>query len=291
MPGKPAGGGHLRRLPPPRRNGVELQEYLAEALSCSRRAAKALLDDRLVFVNGRRIWMARHLLQTRDTVELLPGAVPKDAPSATPPPPIRILLDDPRFLVADKPPALLTNGPKSLETRLRGQLDLPSLRAAHRLDKDTTGCLVACKNDHAHTAIARQLEDKTCFREYHAIVTGVIANADGLIDAPIGRDPRDRQRMAVTEANSRDAVTHFHVLERFQNATYLTCRLETGRTHQIRVHLAAIGCPVCGDFLYGTELPEEFPRRFALHSAWLKMLHPRTGKPIELSSEPPWPGG
>ncbi|MBR2810212.1 MAG: RluA family pseudouridine synthase, partial [Solobacterium sp.] len=148
----------------------------------------------------------------------------------------------------------------------------------HRIDKDTTGCLVACKNDHAHTAIARQLEDKTCFREYHAIVTGVIANADGLIDAPIGRDPRDRQRMAVTEANSRDAVTHFHVLERFQNATYLTCRLETGRTHQIRVHMKYIRHPVMGDEKYGGRCPYMDTQGQVLHASMLTLVHPTTGE-------------
>ena len=134
----------LRRLPPVRRNGIPLLDHLAECLGLSRRAAKTLLDDRQVFVNGRRIWMAKHLLQTRDAVELLPDAVaPKSDQAAT----VRLLVDEPTFLVADKPPRLLTVGDKSLEVRLRDQLGLPGLRAVHRLDKDTSGCVLFAKDE------------------------------------------------------------------------------------------------------------------------------------------------
>ncbi|MBR4190359.1 MAG: RluA family pseudouridine synthase [Kiritimatiellae bacterium] len=276
-PGKPAGDGHLRRLPAPRRNGVELQEYLAEALSCSRRAAKALLDDRLVFVNGRRIWMARHLLQTRDTVELLPGAVPKDVPSATPPPPIRILLDDPHFLVADKPPALLTNGPKSLETRLRGQLALPSLRAVHRLDKDTTGCVLFAKDEETRRALVAEFENGDVRKLYHALVAGVPSETD--------YDIRER-------IDGKAAVSHVHVVSarpRAPKAAHVTVGIETGRTHQIRIHLHGTGTPVLGDRQYFTTRTTDFqevPRQL-LHAADLRFLHPATRAPLQATSPLP----
>jgi RluA family pseudouridine synthase len=274
-PKKAAGGGHLRRLPPPRRNGVELQEYLSEALSCSRRAAKALLDDRLVFVNGRRIWMARHLLQTRDTIELLPGAVPKDAPSA--PPPIRILLDDPLFLVADKPPALLTNGPKSLETRLREQLELPSLRAVHRLDKDTTGCVLFAKDEETRRALVAEFENGDVRKLYHALVSGVPSETD--------YDIRER-------IDGKAAVSHVHVVSarpRPPKAAHVTVGIETGRTHQIRIHLHGTGTPVLGDRQYFTTRATDFqevPRQL-LHAADLRFLHPTTRAPLQAASPLP----
>ena len=176
----------LRRLPPVRRNGVALLDHLAENLGLSRRAAKNLLDDRLVFVNGRRIWMAKHLLQTRDAVELLPDAVaPKSETAAA----IRILLDDPKFLVADKPPRLLTVGEKSLEVRLRDQLGLPGLRAVHRLDKDTSGCVLFAKDEETRAALVAQFEEGRVRKLYHALVAGNLAETQMDVRVPVDHLP------------------------------------------------------------------------------------------------------
>ena len=152
----------------------------------------------------------------------------------------------------------------------------------HRIDQDTTGSLIVCKNDHAHKLIAAQLKEHTITRRYRAIVHGVLLQDSGVIDAPIGRDPKERKRMAVNEQNGKPAVTHYTVLQRFREYTYIECRLETGRTHQIRVHMAHIGHPLVGDFLYGTE-DRDLISRPALHSGYLSFLHPITGEKLQFS--------
>ncbi|HOO20925.1 MAG TPA: RluA family pseudouridine synthase [Kiritimatiellia bacterium] len=265
----------LRRLPPVRRNGTLLLDHLAEHLSLSRRAAKALLDDRLVFVNGRRIWMARHLLQIRDTVELLPDAVRPESRAAAPP--VRILLDDPLFLVADKPPRLLAVGDKSLETRLRDQLGLPTLRAVHRLDKDTSGCLLFAKTDDARRALVAQFEKGQIRKIYHALVAGNLP----------AREMDIRERV-----DNLPAVSHVRQVSaqtRPPRCAHVTVSIETGRTHQIRIHLQHIGDPVLGDRRYFTPLSagfSEVPRQM-LHASDLRFLHPASGKTVSASSPLP----
>ena len=158
----------------------------------------------------------------------------------------------------------------------------------HRIDKDTSGLLIAAKNDMAHAALSAQLKDRTLSRVYDAIVHGTFKNDAGTVDAPIGRDPRNRQRMAVTEKNARPAVTHWEVLERYERYTYVRCRLETGRTHQIRVHMAYIGHPLLGDTVYGGRRDKGLETQ-CLHARGLKFVHPRTGEPVELWTElPDW---
>ncbi|WP_096199281.1 RluA family pseudouridine synthase [Bacillus sp. FJAT-45350] len=156
----------------------------------------------------------------------------------------------------------------------------------HRIDKDTSGLLMVAKNDKAHESLVEQLKAKTTKRVYKAIVHGIIAHEHGTIDAPIGRDKKDRQSMTVTEENSRDAVTHFTVLERFENFTYVQCQLETGRTHQIRVHMKYIGFPLAGDPKYGPKKTLEIDGQ-ALHASVLGFTHPRTGE--EMVFEVPLP--
>ena len=146
----------------------------------------------------------------------------------------------------------------------------------HRIDQDTTGSLIVCKNDHAHKLIAAQLKEHTITRRYRAIVHGVLLQDNGVIDAPIGRDPKERKRMAVNESNGKPAVTHYTVLQRFNAYTYIECRLETGRTHQIRVHMASIGHPILGDEVY---CPLKSPYRLTgqtLHAMVIGFLHPTT---------------
>lgn len=157
----------------------------------------------------------------------------------------------------------------------------------HRIDMDTTGVLIVCKNDMAHNCIAEQLKEHTMGRRYEAIVHGVIKEDQGVIDAPIGRHPTDRKKMAVNEKNGRRAVTHYQVLERFSQFTYVECRLETGRTHQIRVHMASIHHPVLGDPVYG---PERCPFKLqgqTLHAGVLGFVHPRTGEYLEFQAPLP----
>ena len=148
----------------------------------------------------------------------------------------------------------------------------------HRIDRDTTGLLIVAKNDFAHQRLAAQLSDHTLRRTYECIVRGGFREDSGTVNAPIGRDPRDRKRMAVTEKNSREAVTHWEVIARYGQYTHLRCRLETGRTHQIRVHMAHIGHPLLGDLVYGHKRPEKGLSGQCLHARALRFVHPRTGE-------------
>ena len=157
----------------------------------------------------------------------------------------------------------------------------------HRIDKDTSGLLIVAKNDFAHQALSAQLSDRSLSRVYEAVVRGNLRQDEGVIDRPIGRHPTDRKRMAVTEKNSRHAVTHWKVLERYRGYCRVQCRLETGRTHQIRVHMASIGHPLLGDFVYGSPSPEKGLEGQCLHARELKFIHPRTGEPVHLVTELP----
>ena len=157
----------------------------------------------------------------------------------------------------------------------------------HRIDKDTSGLLLVAKNDMAHASLAHQIKEHSLTREYAAVVYGKLREPEGIVDAPIGRNPNDRKKMAVTDKNSRPAVTHYYTVEEFEKFTFVRLRLETGRTHQIRVHMAYIGHPVAGDAVYGpknviTELGGQ-----CLHARLLGFDHPVTGERIELSSELP----
>ena len=148
----------------------------------------------------------------------------------------------------------------------------------HRIDKDTSGLLVAAKNDFAHLALSAQLADHTMARTYEAVVCGNLREDAGTVDAPIGRHPTDRKRMAVTPKNARRAVTHWSVIARYSGYTHIRCELETGRTHQIRVHMAHIGHPLLGDLVYGHKRPEKGLSGQCLHARALRFIHPRTGE-------------
>ena len=157
----------------------------------------------------------------------------------------------------------------------------------HRIDKDTSGLIIAAKNDFAHLALSSQLADHTLARTYEAVAHGAFRADEGTVDAPIGRHPTDRKRMAVTQKNSREAITHWEVITRYSGFTHIRCRLETGRTHQIRVHMAHIGHPLLGDLVYGRKKPEKGLEGQCLHARSLRFLHPRTGELVEVTSDLP----
>ena len=158
----------------------------------------------------------------------------------------------------------------------------------HRIDKDTSGLLIVAKNDAAHLALSAQLSDRSLSRVYRAVVKGSLREDSGTVDAPIGRHPNDRKKMAVTNVHSRNAVTHWSVLERYRGYTHVRCKLETGRTHQIRVHMAHIGHPLLGDEVYGhSKLPEKGLTGQCLHAKELQFIHPRTGETVHLDTELP----
>ena len=157
----------------------------------------------------------------------------------------------------------------------------------HRIDKDTTGVLIVCKNDRAHNALAEQLKEHSITRKYHAIVCGNLKEDEGTVDAPLGRHPQDRKKMAIVRSGGKRAVTHYRVLERFGNDTYIECQLETGRTHQIRVHMASLGHPLLGDEIYGRAKSPFKLEGQTLHAMVLGFIHPTTGEYMEFEAPLP----
>jgi len=280
-------------------NGADerLDKYLADAGDFSRSRIQQLLKEERITVDGKTVRGSYRLKDGQEIVLDLPedrniDVLPQDIP-------LDILYEDSDIIVINKPKGMVVHpAPGVYEGTLVNALlyhckDLSGINGyirpgiVHRIDKDTTGCIVACKNDLAHESIAKQLEDKTCHREYQAIVMGNIPHDDGLVDAPIGRDPRDRQRMTVTEKNSREARTRFHVKERFGSATWVECFLETGRTHQIRVHMKHINHPVLGDEKYGKACRYMDTQGQVLHASDLTLVHPRTGETMHFSAPLP----
>lgn len=272
-------------------------EYSRSRLSAWIRSGDLLLDGRTA--------RPRDLLAGGETVTL--DAVPEEQTSDAPEDiPLSVLHEDADVLVIDKPAGMVVHPGAGNRTgtlvngllyRDPGLAALPRAGIVHRLDKDTSGVMVVARNLQAHAAVVEQLSSRSVHRQYLAIVVGALVSG-GTADAPIDRHPRDRLRMAVRE-DGREAVTHFRLRERFRAHTALECRLETGRTHQIRVHMQHLRHPIVGDPLYGgpLKLPrgasEELVaalrglRRQALHAETLEFLHPRTGQPLRASAPVP----
>ena len=278
-------------------SGIRLDKYLSEQTDLSRSRIQMLCEQEAVLVNGKP---AKSSLKLREGDEIsadVPDDEPLDVKAENIP--LSILYEDSDIIVIDKPkgmvvhPAAGVHSGTLVNALLYHCSDLSGINGVlrpgivHRIDKDTTGCIVACKNDQAHREIARQLETKTCHREYLALCDGVITHDEGVIDAPIGRDPKDRKKMTVIETNSKEARTFFTVKERFAAHTLVDCRLETGRTHQIRVHMKFIHHPVTGDPVYGSQCRLMDTQGQALHAYRLTLNHPRTGE--EMTFEAPLP--
>lgn len=275
--------------------GKRLDAFLAEQLpEVTRSAAQRLIAQGMVLVEGRTAAKSCKLTG-EETVEVtLPEPEPTEAVAQDIP--LDVVYEDQDVVVVNKPVgmvvhpapghpdgtlvnALLHHCGGSL-SGIGGQLR-PGI--VHRIDRDTSGLIIAAKNDAAHQALAAQLQDHTLARTYEAVVVGNLREDRGTVSAPIGRHHTDRKKMAVTERGGKEAVTHWEVLERFPGYTYVRCRLETGRTHQIRVHMAYLGHPLYGDTVYGAKKPAPGMTGQCLHATGLRFVHPRTGEVVELS--------
>ncbi|WP_152669225.1 RluA family pseudouridine synthase [Paenibacillus sp. DMB20] len=277
---------------------TRIDKYIAEGLGeeASRSQVQLWIAEGHVQVNGSPV-KPNYKLSVGDRISLVipePEAVeivPEDIP-------LEIAHEDRDVIVVNKPRGMVVHpAPGHSSGTLVNALmfhckDLSGINGelrpgiVHRIDKDTSGLIMAAKNDKAHASLAAQLKDHSVTRRYYAIVHGNISHDQGTIDAPIGRDPHDRKLYTVTDRNSKHAVTHFSVLERFGDYNLLELKLETGRTHQIRVHMKYIGHPLVGDPVYGRSKGLKMDGQ-ALHAAVLGFIHPSTGEYIEFSAPLP----
>ena len=273
-------------------SGERLDAFLARrGENLTRSAAQKLLEQGLVKLNGKP-GKKNDKLSPGDLVEYdIPEAKPVDIAATEIP--LDIVYEDEDLLVINKPKGLVVHPAAGHQddTLVNGLLyalgdDLSGINGelrpgiVHRIDKDTSGLLAVAKNDLAHTMLASQLKDHSMARTYEAIVCGSFREDSGTVDAPIGRHPSDRKKMCVTERNSKPAVTHWEVVARYRGYTHIRCRLETGRTHQIRVHMAHIGHPILGDTVYGHKSKELGQDTQCLHAGALCFRHPKDGRPV-----------
>ena len=283
----------------PEDEGMRLDKFLSVRVEELTRSAAERLAEQGQVSSGGKTLDKKYRLRSGDAIEvILPEPVGLDIlPEAIP---LDIRYEDADLLVVNKPKgmvvhpaaghaggtlvnALLAHCGDSL-SGINGVIR-PGI--VHRIDKDTSGLLIVAKNDFAHQRLAEQIKEHSFTRMYEAVVHGNLKEDTGTIDAPIGRHPTDRKRMAVTEKNSRHAVTHFEVLARYKGFTHVRLKLETGRTHQIRVHMAYIGHPVAGDPVYGPKKPVPNLDGQCLHARVIGFVHPRTGEYLEITSELP----
>ena len=264
----------------------------------SRSYIQKMIKSESVLVNGKTV-KVNYRVKEGDFIRcIIPAcAEPEIVPENIP---LDILYEDEELIVVNKPKDMvvhpsaghyshtLVNG---LLFHCKGQLSgingvfRPGI--VHRIDKDTTGSLIVCKSERAHKAIAEQLKEHTVVRKYRAICYGNFDCTEGIVDAPIGRDIRDRKKMAVNEKNGKAAVNHYYVLKQFQGFSYIECRLETGRTHQIRVHMTSIGHPLLGDEVYGNRAGKFKLQGQCLHAMTIGFVHPVTNKYMEFEAPLP----
>ena len=278
---------------------VRIDRFLAEQLpDISRSYIQKLIKEKQIYVNGQPI-KANYKTGTQDEIKIHipeltePDIVPENIP-------LDILYEDHDILIVNKPKGMVVHPAAGhysgtlvnalmyyCKDDLSGINGVMRPGIVHRIDMDTTGSLLVCKNDIAHQKMADQLKEHHIKRIYHAIVHGVIKEDEGTVDGPIGRHPIDRKKMSINYKNGKTAVTHYRVLQRFSNYTYVECQLETGRTHQIRVHMASIHHPLLGDSVYG---PAKCPFKLqgqTLHAKILGIHHPVTGEYLEIDAPLP----
>ncbi len=280
-------------------NQVRIDKYLSEMLpDYSRSYIQKLIKEHKIFVQEKSV-KANYKVSTGEQVSF-------EEPELQEPDilaeniPLDILYEDADLLIVNKPKGMVVHPSAGHYTgtlvnalmyyckdELSGINGVMRPGIVHRIDMDTTGSLIVCKNDFTHNDIAAQLKEHSINRVYHAIVHGVIKEEEGTVNAPIGRHPIDRKKMSINEKNGKEAVTHYKVIKRFKNFTYIQCKLETGRTHQIRVHMASLHHPLLGDAVYG---PAKCPYKLqgqTLHAKTIGIVHPRTKQYIEVDAPLP----
>ena len=283
------------------REGERLDAFLARSVpDLTRSAAQKLLEDGAVTLSGRPGKQNDRTVVGIEVSVTLPQPEPLDVlPQNIP---LDVVYEDDDVIVVNKPVGMVVHpAPGHPDGTLVNALlyhcgsSLSGINGVlrpgivHRIDRDTSGLIIAAKNDRAHLALAAQLQDHTLARVYEAVAVGGLKEDSGTVDAPIGRHPVDRKKMAVDRKNGRPAVTHWSVLARYPGYTRIECRLETGRTHQIRVHMASIGHPLLGDVVYGNKKPFPGLAGQCLHAKRLRFLHPSTGEPVEVECPlPQW---
>ena len=280
--------------------GLRIDKFLTvQCPEYSRSYIQKLIKDGLVSISGKAV-KSNYKITGSETVtltipeQIIPDILPENIP-------LDILYEDQDLIVVNKPKGMVVHpaaghysGTLVNALMYHCQNDLSGINGVmrpgivHRIDQNTTGSLLVCKNDFAHNCIADQLKVHSITRKYRAIVHGNIKEDQGTVNAPIGRHPTDRKKMAIEPKNGRDAITHYRVLERFGNYTYIECQLETGRTHQIRVHMSSIHHPIVGDDVYGpSKCPFSGLQGQTLHAQVLGFIHPRTQEYMEFSAPLP----
>ena len=283
----------------PEMEGERIDKCISNYLeSLSRSYIQKIIKDGKAYVNDAVV-KANYKVKVDDKVQFeIPDCEEPDIPPQDIP--LDILYEDKDILIVNKPKDMVVHpAPGHYEGTLVNAImfhckdELSGINGVlrpgivHRIDKDTTGSIIICKNDEAHRKIAQQLKEHSITRKYRAIVYGRIMEEEGTVNAPIGRHPTDRKKMAINEKNGKPAVTHYKVLERFDKYTYIECQLETGRTHQIRVHMTSIGHPLLGDEVYGNA---KFPFKLegqTLHAMTIGFIHPTTGEYVEYEAPLP----
>lgn len=281
-------------------DGIRIDRYLSGCYeNLSRSYFQKLLKDGGVKVGGKAV-KSNYKVVSGDEIALeVPDAVEPEITAE--PMNLDILYEDSDIILVNKPKGMVVHPAAGhyTGTLVNGLMhhckdDLSGINGVmrpgivHRIDMDTTGVLIVCKNDKAHNGIAEQLKVHSITRKYYAIVHGVLKEDDGMVNAPIGRHPVERKKMSINEKNGKEAITHYHVLRRFRRFTLVECQLETGRTHQIRVHMASIGHPLLGDQVYGpAKCPFSGLQGQTLHAGVLGINHPITGEYMEFTAPLP----
>lgn len=280
-------------------NNIRLDKFVSLAdIGLSRSAATGLIENDLVSVNGKTAEKKLKLSIGDNITVLVPDPVAYEAKAENIP--LDIVYEDDDLLVVNKSKGMVVhpaagNYEKTLVNALlyhcgdslSGINGVLRPGIVHRIDKDTSGLLIVAKNDLSHSFLAEQIKEHSFTREYEAVVYGLLKDEEGKVDAPIGRNPNDRKKMCVIAKNSKNAVTHYSVIKRYKGYTHIKCKLETGRTHQIRVHMAYLGHPVAGDTVYGVKKEKVDFEGQCLHAKKIGFIHPRTKEYMEFDSELP----